>query len=119
MSEVSRQPPPVPSQPAPPPTIGYQTPQAQPPMSGRQTYNVVADTVTGVNFRLRDNLIQLICSIAFAAIGAGILFFIAEPGDAPTMAAVGAIGGLIAGIILSGAFLAIYRAVRHMAGRHD
>ena len=73
------------------------------PMSGRQAYNLVADTVTGPNVRLRDNLYQALAIFIGLVLGA----------------VVGAFVGLLAGLFGSGLFLMIYRAVQHARGRHD
>ena len=87
------------------------------PMSDRETYNIVTDLGTGVNVRLRDNLLQaafiLICLILGAVVGllvvseriAGVL--------------VGGFLGLVLGLFGSGIFLMIYRFLRHLKGHHD
>ena len=88
-------------------------------MTGRETYNVVTDTIAGPNIRLRDNLFQAvvvsICAVIGTAIGAVTLF----PGERLLGAMLGAIAGLIGGVLLSGFALMIYRGVRHMRGKHD
>lgn len=120
MSTSPQQPPPIPRpQPQAPPPLAYQTPQAGTHLSGRETYNVVSDTVTGVNIRLLDNLVQLV--VVLIGAGAGVLVgHLLHEGDRPATAMIlGAIGGLVAGVILSGTFLAIYRGVRHLKGKHD
>jgi hypothetical protein len=86
-------------------------------LTPRQAYNVVSDTVTGANVRLRDNLIQAAIIALFVVLGATIGALAVEqrvPG-----ALVGGFIGLVAGLLLSGIFLMIYRAVMHMRGRHD
>lgn len=83
--------------------------------SGREAYNVVTDTIAGPNLRRRDNVFQ--------AIFIGVCLLIAVPvgaifgGWGGVLA--GALGALVIGVILSGAMLGIYRAVRHMQGKHD
>ena len=93
------------------------TPEPRPGMSGRQTYNVVADTVGGVNVRWKDNLFQGVAIFIFVLIGAGVGAFMAE--ERLMGAVVGATGGLIVGFFASGIFLMIFRAVRHIRGKHD
>jgi hypothetical protein len=82
---------------------------------GRQAYNVVTDTVAGPNLRLKDNVFQ--------AVFIGVCVLIAVPVGALFGgiggALAGALGALIIGVILSGAILGVYRAVRHMQGKHD
>lgn len=88
-------------------------------MTFEQTYNVVSDTVTGINFRLKDNLIQLLAVIIFSALGAlsGLLFF--DVSNIANRLIWGGLAGLIVGWLLSGAGIMIYRAVLHAQGRHD
>ena len=81
----------------------------------RARCNVVTDTVTGVNIRLRDNLFQLAVVIVCALAGALIAYFASND---RALLALGAIGGLVAGLILSGAILAIYRGMQHLRGKH-
>ena len=80
-----------------------------------ESYNVVTDTVVGVNVRLWDNILQAIfigVSIVLGMIIGGLLW-----------GAGGAVGGFLAGLIggflVSGIFLMIYRAIRHARGKHD
>jgi len=77
----------------------------------KKVYNMVTDTVTGPNVRLKDNLYQaaFISMSLLAGIVAGVL--LAE--DRFTGALIGAVAGLIGGLLLSGMFLMIYRALRH------
>jgi hypothetical protein len=95
--------------------------------AGRQAYNIVSDLVAGANIRKSDNLLQLRVSLYCALIGAplgaigGAL--LAGSGNR----SVGALGGAIAlgfaavvlGVFGSGVYLMIYRAARHLKGRHD
>ena len=75
----------------------------------------MTDTISGPNLRKRDNVFQ--------AIFIGVCLLIAVPAGAIFGgiggALAGALGALIVGVILSGAILGVYRAVRHMQGRHD
>ena len=41
-------------------------------MTGQKTYNIVSDTVTGPNVRLKDNVIQGIVILVCLVLGAGI-----------------------------------------------
>lgn len=88
------------------------------------TYHIVTDTVTGVNFRRQDNVLQAICVCAATAIGAGagvILATLNPRWNLPWFggALFGSFLGMIVGIFASGIFLMIYRAVRHLQGKHD
>ena len=86
-------------------------------LSKQQVFNVVTDVVVGPNLRVRDNVIQGISILVCLAIGAVIGALLIEewiPG-----ALVGGFCGLLVGLFGSGIFLMIFRAVRHMKGRHD
>ncbi len=90
----------------------------------RAAYNVVSDTVTGVNIRKSDNLFQaafIAVTMFVLAITGAILASIFGKGDIPWYAGAiaGALAGLVVGVFASGIFLMIYRAVRHMTGKHD
>jgi hypothetical protein len=91
------------------------TPEKRP--TGRQVYNMVTDTVTGPNVRLKDNLYQglaiLVCLILGALIG---WLAVAEK---PLGALIGAALGLVVGLFGSGVFLMVYRAIMHARGKHD
>jgi len=91
---------------------------------GRKAYNVVTDTVTGVNVRWSDN--------RFQAVFVGISVLVLTPVGAALAAlnpswnlpwfgggAVGAFAGLVFGIFTSGIWLGIYRFIQHMRGQHD
>ena len=86
-------------------------------MTGHQTYNVISDTVTGANVRLKDNVIQAIAILVFILLGAGIGALVVE--ERVLGALVGAFAGLVVGFFASGIFLMIYRFVAHLRGRHD
>ncbi len=93
-------------------------PGAKKPLSGMQSYNVVSDTIIGVNVRGRDNLIQFLAIVAALVLGIGIGALV-SPRDRLSGAIFGGIAGLIGGLLLSGIALMIYRAIRHAQGRHD
>ena len=44
----------------------------QPQVSGRQVYNLVTDTTTGVNVRWKDNLFQAIAILICLVLGVGV-----------------------------------------------
>jgi len=91
--------------------------ESAPRMTDRQTYNAVTDTVTGPNVRLKDNVIQAAVIFGCLVLGATIGALVVEerlPG-----ALVGGFIGLILGLVGSGFFLMVYRAVMHLRGRHD
>jgi ABC-type uncharacterized transport system permease subunit len=87
-------------------------------------YNVVTDLVTGVNVRGNDNKFQAIfvtvSVLLIAGLGA-ILAAINTQWNLPWYggALIGSFLGLVLGILTSGIFLMIYRAVRHIQGKHD
>ena len=87
------------------------------PLTGRQTYNLVSDTVTGPNVRLKDNLYQGLAILAGLILGGLIGYLVVH--DQPMGAIVGGAGGLLVGLFGSGIFLMIYRAVKHSRGEHD
>ena|SRR5688500_5444687 len=93
-------------------------PQAPAPPSGHETYNIVTDTATGVNIRLWDNLFQLAAIGICLILGIGIGYVVSSQ-DPILGAVVGGFVGLLAGLFGSGIFLMVYRAVRHVRGKHD
>lgn len=107
------------------------TQEARPPespsssrSSAADAYNVVSDTVVGVNTRLSDNRFQAIfvlVSVLIAALIGMVLSWANPRWGLPIYggALVGSFGGLIFGIFTSGIFLMIYRAARHLRGKHD
>ena len=100
-----------------PPNVAS-TPGAARPRSGVETYNVISDTIVGVNLRGKDNLFQLIAILVALLIGTGIGAMM-SPRDRITGALLGGFCGVLAGLLLSGAGLRIYHAIRHAHGRHD
>lgn len=105
-----------PPQPAPAPTDGGD--------SGRAAYNVVSDTVTGLNVRMSDNLLQagmIAASVVIFAVVGAVVVALKSDAEIPWYAGAfgGAVAGLVIGLVGSGVFLMIYRAVRHLQGKHD
>ena len=87
--------------------------QSKDGLTAKETYNVVSDTVVGVNVRAKDNLIQGVIILFTVIIGlvigqmyGGFLLL-------------GGLGGLIVGFLGSGIFLMIYRAVKHASDNHE
>lgn len=109
----------------PPSSDGQREQETPSAVSSSQTaYNVVSDTVVGVNLRCRDNRLQALFILASTAVGAlagTILVTMNSSAQVPWYAGAlaGSLGGLILGTFASGIFLMIYRAVRHLKGRHD
>jgi len=94
-----------------------------PDTSGRDAYNIVSDTVVGLNVRKSDNVFQAkfigITVLVLATIGGASAALNPEwnlPWFAGALA--GAFAGLIVGVFASGIFLMIYRAVKHVKGDH-
>ena len=95
--------------------------------SGMQAYNIVSDTVVGMNVRKSDNMFQLkvigVCVIVGGLGGAIAGLTLANPDDRGIAAFGGGLGGAVAAMVLglfgSGIYLMIYRAVRHAKGLHD
>lgn len=98
--------------------------QQQTLSSGQVAYNVVTDTVTGVNVRWSDNKFQAIFVSASMLIAAALgAILVAVNGDWKLPWYAGAIAGAFAGMLLgifaSGVALMVYRAIRHIQGEHD
>jgi hypothetical protein len=87
------------------------------PLTSRQTYNLVTDTVSGPNVRLKDNLYQGLAILVCLILGSLIGLLVAT--DRLPGALLGGFAGLLVGLIGSGIFLMVYRAIRHARGRHD
>jgi hypothetical protein len=92
--------------------------------SSKAAYNIVSDTVTGVNFRGRDNLFQakfIAASVTvLALVGIGLSLLNAD-WELPWYggAMIGGFAGMVIGVFVSGIFLMVYRAVGHIKGKHD
>jgi hypothetical protein len=116
-------PPPLPPQGPPPPMPGampgqpvaYAPPGVQYPSPHRASDELgaaqtVFDTVTGPNVRMKDNLIQLLCVIAGAALGAAGGFMYGGR-DRATAIVIGVAVGLLLSLILSGAVIGVVRFI--------
>ncbi len=109
------------------PEAGQPAPPAGPDaLSDGEVLTIVSDTLVGPNVRLKDNLYQAIaigvCLLVGAATGAAIGFFAnTEERALATVggAVLGGFLGMVLGLLGSGAFLAFYRLLRHLRGRHD
>lgn len=99
------------------------TPPGQPrnEPTGRQVYNIVTDTVTGANIRLWDNVFQAVAVGTCLLLGIPIGWLVARNigGDPIAGAVLGGFLGLLVGLFGSGIFLMIFRAYRHVRGKHD
>ena len=98
------------------------SPEAQPSMSGKETYNAVSDTVTGVNVRREDNLYQGIAILVFALVGALIGYMMGRSDPNIPWYITGGLGfvcGMFVGLMVSGLALGVYRGIRHMQGKHN
>ena len=87
-------------------------------------YNVVSDVVGGVNVRWSDNKFQAVfvgISVVVAAVVGAIVSLLVPSWELPWVlgAVAGAFGGLVFGIFASGIYLMIYRAIRHIKGKHE
>ena len=87
-------------------------------------YNVLVDTVTGVNARWSDNLFQAIfvfVSVVVVAVLGAVLAYLNPSWNLPWYggALIAGFLGLLFGILASGIYLMLYRAGRHLKGKHD
>ena len=115
--------------------------------TSKETYNIISDTVVGVNARKSDNLLQVKITIITIIIGAiiGVIFdgdaeaseqlpshlqhLVKEPVLKVALGVVGlenhtglvagAFAGLILGFLGSGFYLMVFRAVKHASGEHE
>ncbi len=120
------EPPPIPKPPFPPSQPSPATPVKEngEVTPGRATYNIISDTVIGVNFRGSDNKFQavfLLWSIVIFTVLGTILVLLIPDWKTPWFvgAIAGAITGLLAGFLVSGMYLMIFRGARHIRGKHD
>ena len=92
--------------------------------NSKVAYNVVSDTVTGLNLRGSDNKFQakfVSVSVCLLALVGTVLTLLMSDSQLPWYAGAiaGAFAGLIFGVFASGIFLMIYRFIRHAKGKHD
>ena len=82
--------------------------QSKDELTVKETYNVVSDTVVGVNVRAKDNLIQgsIILVTVIIGLATGHMY--------EGFLMLGGLGGLIIGFLVSGIFLMIYRPIYFM-----
>jgi hypothetical protein len=93
----------------------------------REAYNILSDTIGGVNFRKSDNWFQLkvilICSLIGIPLGAIVGACLSDSGERLVGTLVGGLGlgfvGVVLGLFGSGIYLMIYRGARHLKGKHD
>lgn len=92
--------------------------------SERAAYNIISDTIIGVNARKGDNAFQAKVTfgsvLLFATVGIASVL-LKQDWNLPWFAGalVGAFVGLVFGILASGIILMIYRTMRHIQGKHD
>lgn len=95
--------------------------------TGQDAYNIVSDTVVGINLRKADNWFQLkvlLVSLAIGVpLGAVIGASLVDPAERVGSALAGALVlgflSVVLSVFGSGIYLMIYRAVRHWKGKHD
>jgi hypothetical protein len=79
--------------------------------------HAVSDTVVGPNLRLKDNAIQALAILLFAGAGA-VVGWLLGPDDSPAAGILlGTIAGLVAGLLISGLALGIYRLATRVRGK--
>jgi MFS family permease len=87
-------------------------------------YNVVADTVIGLNARKSDNRFQaifILVSVMISSVTGALAAFLNDEWRVSWIggAVIGAVAGLVIGLILSGALIMVFRAARHIQGQHQ
>ncbi len=109
---MSQTPPPLP--PGPTSHVPYATPgpAGTDAGSGDGGAQRVFDTVVGPNLRLRDNLIQLLCVAVGAVVGAFVARLLFAGGDPAGPMLLGAVGGALGALLLSGVVIGIVRGVQ-------
>lgn len=92
--------------------------------TGKAAYNVVSDTVMGVNLRGSDNRFQakfIAASVIVLGFVGAVVTYLNPRWQLPWYAGALAGGscGLVLGVLLSGTLLMIFRGYRHIRGMHD
>lgn len=94
--------------PGPPP---LPTNKPKPHKDQPSVYNVVTDVATGPNLRAKDNLYQAIFILVCLMIAVPTVWILAGHWIAGVLG--GGLIGLVAGVLLSGGFLMVYRLFKH------
>lgn len=99
-------------------------PQTETISAERAAYNVVSDIAIGVNVRKSDNTFQavfVLATVIALAAGGAILAALNADWGLPWFggAMIGGFAGLVLGVLASGLVLMVYRAVRHIQGKHE
>ena len=105
----------------------FESPDAAEPQSrqsSKEEYNIMTDTFTGVNLRWSDNKFQAVfigISVLVCGLLGMILAALNPRWGLPWIAGGFVVGfaGLVLGTFASGIYLMIYRARRHLQGKHD
>jgi hypothetical protein len=81
-------------------------------ITGKDVYDTVTDTVTGIDLHASDNLVQLVCVI----VGAGIGALSGGLGWGGIGSMIGAVVGVVASLLLSGLAIGLYRLIKRLGG---
>ncbi|MEZ6049049.1 MAG: hypothetical protein R3C11_26430 [Planctomycetaceae bacterium] len=91
-------------------------------LSGKESYNIVTDTLIGYNGRRSDNVFQakaIGISLLLGAVLGTVYIMLFDPSTPWPVGAIGGTPGIILGLFGSGFYLMIYRMVKHLKGDHD
>ena len=88
-------------------------------ITGRQIYNLTTDVATGANIRWKDNLYQAIFILICLGLGVLIGFLVTINNPRVPGGLIGGFVGVLVGLFGSGIFLMIFRAIKHIHGKHD
>lgn len=108
-------------------TNPYSSPNVQPDPEQSElgvAYNIVSDTMVGVNVRKSDNIFQAIfvgiSTLMFAVVGVVLFFVYNTDPDMPWyfVGIGGGLAGMVIGVFGSGIYLMIYRFMQHAKGNH-
>lgn len=107
------------NQPLPPPNPPRDDDAAPQEVStGRASYNTVTDLVGGLNVRRSDNRLQAKAALIGLLIG-GLPGLIFGSEGRWVVAGLGGLFGTTVAVFGTGIYLMIYRAIRHVKGKHD